>query len=90
LPFEELAMLSESITEVDEASIGTPSHAAPTLPAATDPAMIGKSLQIKGDVIGCESFYIDGKVEGAINLPDSRVTVRRYAQVLSNITAREV
>jgi cytoskeletal protein CcmA (bactofilin family) len=52
--------------------------------------MIGKSLQIKGEVIGCESLYIDGKVEGAINLPDSRVTVGRYAQVLSNITAREV
>jgi cytoskeletal protein CcmA (bactofilin family) len=60
------------------------------LPAASDPAMIGKSLQIKGEVIGSESLYIEGKVEGAIDLPDSRVTVGRYAQVLSNITAREV
>jgi cytoskeletal protein CcmA (bactofilin family) len=52
--------------------------------------MIGKSLQIMGEVIGSESLYIDGKVEGATNLPDSRVTVGRYAQVLANITAREV
>jgi cytoskeletal protein CcmA (bactofilin family) len=51
--------------------------------------MIGKSLQIKGEVTGCESLYIGGKVEGAINLPDSRVTVG-YPQVLANITAREV
>lgn len=42
--------------------------------------MIGKSLQIKGEVIGSESLYIEGKIEGVINLPDSRVTVGRYAQ----------
>jgi cytoskeletal protein CcmA (bactofilin family) len=32
----------------------------------------------------------DGKVEGAINLPGSRVTISRDAQVSVNITAREV
>ena len=37
-------------------------------PAAADQATIGKSLQIKGEVIGSESLYIDGKVEGAIKL----------------------
>jgi cytoskeletal protein CcmA (bactofilin family) len=46
---------------------------------AADRATIGKSLQIKGELIGCESLYIDGKVEGAITLPDSRVTVSRDA-----------
>jgi cytoskeletal protein CcmA (bactofilin family) len=35
-------------------------------------------------------LYIDGKVEGAITLPDSRVTVSRDATVSANITAREV
>jgi cytoskeletal protein CcmA (bactofilin family) len=35
-------------------------------------------------------LYIDGKVEGAITLPDSRVTVSQNAQVSANITAREV
>ena len=55
-----------------------------------DPATIGKSLQIKGEVIGSESLYIDGNIEGTINLPDSRVTVSRDALVSANITAREV
>jgi cytoskeletal protein CcmA (bactofilin family) len=41
-------------------------------------------------VIGSHSLYIDGKVEGAITLLDSRVTVSRDAQVLANIAAREV
>jgi hypothetical protein len=44
----------------------------------------------QGEVIGSESLYIDGKVEGAITLPDSRVTVSRNKQVSANITAREV
>jgi cytoskeletal protein CcmA (bactofilin family) len=55
-----------------------------------DPATIGKSLQIKGEVIGSESLYIDGNIEGTINLPDCRVTVSREALVSANITAREV
>jgi cytoskeletal protein CcmA (bactofilin family) len=53
-------------------------------------ATIGKSLFVKGEVSGSESLYIDGKVEGTINLPGNRVTVGRNGQVAANITAREV
>jgi cytoskeletal protein CcmA (bactofilin family) len=56
----------------------------------TDQATIGKSLVVKGEVTGSESLYIDGKVEGAINLPGNRVTVGRNGQVSANISAREV
>ena len=66
----------------------------PTAPsaqaAAADQATIGKSLVVKGEVTGSESLYIDGKVEGAINLPGNRVTVGRNGQVAANISAREV
>jgi cytoskeletal protein CcmA (bactofilin family) len=58
--------------------------------SSADPATIGKSLQIKGEVIGSESLYIDGNIEGTINLPGSRVTVSQDALVAANITAREV
>ena len=53
-------------------------------------ATIGKSLLIKGEVTGSESLYIDGRVEGAINLPGNRVTVGRNGQVQANINAKEV
>src|SRR5215472_1807580 len=53
-------------------------------------ATIGKSLVIKGEVSGSEALYIDGRVEGAINLPGHRVTVGRNGQVQANITAKEV
>jgi cytoskeletal protein CcmA (bactofilin family) len=69
------------------ASSATP--AAGAVPAG-EQATIGKSLVIKGEVSGSESLYIDGKIEGAINLPGNRVTVGRNGQVAANIMAREV
>ena len=55
-----------------------------------DQATIGKGLFIKGDISGTESIFIDGKIEGSINLPGNRVTVGRNGQVAANIVAREV
>jgi len=67
---------------------------APPPPAQTaatgEQATIGKSLVIKGEVTGSESLYIDGKVEGSINLSGNRVTVGRNGQVAANISAREI
>jgi cytoskeletal protein CcmA (bactofilin family) len=60
-------------------------------PASTgEQATIGKGLFIKGEINGSESLYIDGKVEGSINLPGNRVTVGRNGQVAASITAREI
>lgn len=53
-------------------------------------ATIGKSLVIKGEVTGSESLYIDGRVEGSINLPGNRVTVGRNGVVNANVNAREI
>ena len=52
--------------------------------------MIGKGLSIKGDISGNESLFIDGKIEGSINLPGNRVTVGENGQVAANIVANEV
>jgi cytoskeletal protein CcmA (bactofilin family) len=67
--------------------------AAPPRPVTTttaDQATIGKSLVIKGEVTGSESLYIDGRVEGSINLSGNRVTVGRNGVVAANINAREI
>jgi cytoskeletal protein CcmA (bactofilin family) len=58
--------------------------------APGDQATIGKSLVVKGEISGAESLYIDGKVEGSINLPGNRVTVGRNGQVAATILAREI
>jgi cytoskeletal protein CcmA (bactofilin family) len=70
----------------------TPAVAAPRPVSAStaDQATIGKSLVIKGEVTGSESLYIDGRVEGSINLSGNRVTVGRNGVVSANINAREI
>lgn len=53
----------------------------PMLPTGTHVAAIGKSLVIEGEVSGSESLYIDGKIEGSINLPRNPVTIDSNGQV---------
>ena len=62
----------------------------PVTTTTADQATIGKSLVIKGEVTGSESLYIDGRVEGSINLSGNRVTVGRNGIVAANINAREI
>jgi cytoskeletal protein CcmA (bactofilin family) len=59
-------------------------------PSTGEQATIGKGLFIKGEITGSESLYVDGKVDGSINLPGNRVTVGRNGQVAASITAREI
>jgi cytoskeletal protein CcmA (bactofilin family) len=53
-------------------------------------ASIGKGLYIKGEITGSDSLFIDGRVEGSINLPGSRVTVGRNGQVAASINTNEL
>jgi cytoskeletal protein CcmA (bactofilin family) len=67
-----------------------PAAVRPVATSTADQATIGKSLVIKGEVTGSESLYIDGRVEGSINLSGNRVTVGRNGVVSANINAREI
>ena len=70
------------------APVAEPVNRAPV--SSGDQATIGKGLFVKGEITGSESLFIDGKVEGSINLPGNRVTVGRNGQVAASVTAREI
>jgi cytoskeletal protein CcmA (bactofilin family) len=53
-------------------------------------AVIGKSVQIRGEVRGSEDLMVDGHVEGTITLIDSRLTIGPNAHVAANVSARDV
>ena len=59
-------------------------------PSVGDRSTIGKSLLIKGEITGSEPLYIEGTIEGSVNLPDDRVTVGRNGRVSADIAAREI
>jgi len=77
-------------TPVTSAHGEAPAASRPVTTSTADQATIGKSLVIKGEVTGSESLYIDGRVEGSINLAGNRVTVGRNGVVSANINAREI
>ena len=60
---------------------------APSAPAVTETAVSSAPRPVSA---GSESLYIDGRVEGSINLAGNRVTVGRNGVVAANITAREI
>jgi cytoskeletal protein CcmA (bactofilin family) len=60
------------------------------MPAGEAAAVIGKSVQIRGEVKGNEDLVIEGSVDGTISLPDNRLTIGVHAHVQANLTARDV
>jgi cytoskeletal protein CcmA (bactofilin family) len=52
--------------------------------------VIGKSVNIRGELSGNEDLYMDGDLEGTITLTDSRLTIGPNARVRANVSARDV
>jgi cytoskeletal protein CcmA (bactofilin family) len=53
-------------------------------------ATIGKAVTIKGEIYSEEDLFIDGKVEGLLELKDHKLTVGPNGRADTNIKAREV
>ncbi|MBZ5654242.1 MAG: polymer-forming cytoskeletal protein [Acidobacteriia bacterium] len=53
-------------------------------------ANIGKSVVIKGELSGSEDLYLDGQVEGSIDLRNHSLTVGPNGKVKANVTAKGV
>jgi cytoskeletal protein CcmA (bactofilin family) len=53
-------------------------------------AHIGKSVCIKGELSGSEDIYVDGQVEGSIQLSGNSLTIGPNGRIIANITAKNV
>ena len=54
------------------------------------PARIGKTIVICGEVKGSEDLIVDGRVEGTVNLSESRLTIGPNANVAANLSAKDI
>ena len=57
---------------------------------AAEFAHIGKSVIIKGELSGSEDLYIDGQVEGSIELRNNSLTIGPNGQVKADVNAKGV
>jgi len=53
-------------------------------------ARIGKSVVVKGQIFSREDLYVDGEMEGTLELPEHRVTIGPNGKLRASIKAREV
>ncbi len=58
-------------------------------PSAPMPTVLGKGMRIVGDVSSEEDLFIDGELEGKLQL-GNRLTIGPDSKVNANITAKEV
>ena len=59
-------------------------------PKTAEFAHIGKSVIIKGELSGSEDLYVDGQVEGSIELSGNRLIIGPHGQVRANVNAKGV
>jgi cytoskeletal protein CcmA (bactofilin family) len=68
-------------------------HKEPSKPSdvhRTDVGHIGKSVQIRGELTGSEDLYLDGEIEGSIDLRDHTLIIGPNGKIKAGITARDV
>lgn len=52
--------------------------------------MIGKAVVVKGQIISREDLYVDGEVDGTIEMQEHRLTVGPNGKLQAGVKAREV
>src|SRR5262249_45459343 len=83
-------------TQSQLAKEGIPMSTFPSRPAESSDssrggsAVLGKSVIVKGQIVGREDLTIDGEVEGNVELAEHRLTVGTNGKVTAAIIAREV
>lgn len=68
---------------------------APTAPSGAaysshGPAMVGKAVVVKGEIHSREDLYIDGEIQGTVELTESKLTIGPNGKIQATIRAREV
>ena len=61
-----------------------------TAPVSGELAHVGKSVSIRGDISGNEDVYVDGQIDGSIQLSGNTLTIGPNGRVHANVTAKNV
>ncbi len=83
--------IPESSVAPASAAVGptyTSAASIPVSPRAT--ACISQGIRIKGEVTGSEDLFVDGVVDGKLNLTNGSLTIGPNGSVKADVTAREV
>ncbi|MBI1353342.1 MAG: polymer-forming cytoskeletal protein [Acidobacteria bacterium] len=71
-------------------SIPAVAPAKPAVDRKGGQALIGKSLKVKGTITGHEDLYVDGEIEGTVELEENSLTVGPNGNVSADVKARDI
>jgi cytoskeletal protein CcmA (bactofilin family) len=93
----------QGVSTPSVSSVPTPSAVSSSPPATSFPstipplpvspraaACISQGIKIKGEVTGSEDLFVDGTVDGKLNLANGSLTIGPNGHVKADVTAREV
>jgi len=91
----------QGVPEISTAPAGAPTTASiSSFPARETPkeapvsanaaACISQGIKIKGEVTGSEDLFVDGQVDGKLNIANGSLTIGPNGSVKADVTAREV
>jgi len=70
---------------------GTVARQAPSADrSARTQAQIGKALKLKGEMTGSEDVFVDGEVDGTVELRENNLTVGPNGNVRAHVKARSI
>lgn len=87
---ERLPQPARSVGLAQESAATGPPPSAPRPRVSRAEATIGKSVLIKGQIYSEEDLYLDGQVEGSLELPANRLTIGNNGKVRASVKAHEV
>jgi len=82
---------SSAVAATATPNLNTPPKEPPKAGAErADVGHIGKSVVIRGELTGNEDLYLDGEIEGTINLRDHKLVIGPNGKIKATITARDI
>ena len=87
---------SKSTAVVESSSAGSSLGSAPREASGAPPvspraaACISQGIKIKGEITGSEDLFVDGPIEGKLNLANGSLTVGPNGSIKADVSAREV
>ncbi len=81
---------ANSASSFSTATASTPSVSGALAASSRAAACISQGIRIKGEVTGSEDLFVDGVVDGKLNLANGSLTIGPNGHVKADVNAREV
>ena len=85
-----VAAPSNAASPTNTASTSSPSLSSALPVSSRAAACISQGIRIKGEVTGSEDLFVDGTVDGKLNLTNGSLTIGPNGNVKADVSAREV